>query len=180
MHSNGIGFCLAVVVFLATCLPGVNKNDEKKTIKPLVSWTGPQSQVHNRSFIRVDKQEQWDQVWLEHLGKSKDQAFVDSDTQFQIDFDRTEIIAIFQGSGWNSRGIRLNEINETAEEITIRYEDISYQTSGIDGGGEQVAVFSFMVFPKTTKSFRLHENTQGLKDQPSKWTERAVLKTSQD
>ncbi len=179
MGSISISLCSAVIMSYATFVFGLNQNENsEKTIKPLVSWTGPQSQVHERSFVRIDNQKQWEQVWLEHLGKSRNQAFNDSDTQFQIDFDHSEVIAIFQGLGWNGRGIRLQETKETAAEITIRYENMSYQTSGIDGGGVRVAVYAFLVFPKTSKSFQLQENTQGLKGRPAKWTDRAVLKSS--
>ena len=109
-------------------------------------------------------------------GDIRNQAFNDSDIQYKIDFEKCEVIAIFQGAGWNSRGIRLEEVKETANNISIRYDNISYQTSGVGGGGVRVAVFAFLVFPKTSKSFQLQENTQGLKGRPAKWTERALLK----
>lgn len=178
MRLSMIGCGFAALASIASFFTGPDQNAENtKTIKPLTSWTGPKSQVRERKFLRIVNEEQWKKVWLEHLGKTRNQAFHDSDTQFQIDFDRCEVIAIFQGAGWNSRGIRLEELKETADKITLRYDDISYQTSGIGGGGVRVSVFAFFVFPKSTKTYRLQENTQGLKGRPAKWTERAVLKS---
>ncbi len=145
-------------------------------IQPVIRWTGPQSKISENRFVRVRDPQQWKQVWLEHLGKSENQAFNDSDVQYHIDFDRYEVLALFQGNGWNSRGIRFLEISESAEEIRIRFEDISYQTSGINGGGVNVSAYAFVVFPRTAKSFRIEENIQGLKDHPAKWKPRALLK----
>lgn len=178
MRFTVTAYCTALFLSIATFVLGSElMPDTGKPIEPFLSWTGSQSQVRETKYLRIDHKKQWQKVWLKHLGKSKNQAFQDSDTQFQIDFDRCEVIAIFQGAGWNSRGIRLEEVKETAEKITIRYDNISYQTSGIDGGGVRVSTFTFLVFPKTSKPYQLEENTQGLKSRPAKWTERAVLKS---
>ena len=178
MHYSTIGYSFAALALMTSYAIG-SKSDEKvvKSNKPLMSWTGPKSQIREPKYLRITNEKQWNKVWLEHLGKNKNQAFNDSDVQIQIDFSKCDLIAIFQGSGWNSRGIRLEAVKQTEDKITIRYDSISYQTSGIDGGGVRVSTFTFLVFPKTSKSYQLEENSQGLKGQPAKWTHRAVLKS---
>ena len=168
---------LFVVVSLALQSHSNSGVEQESAIRPCTSWTGPESAVSEQKFVRIGDESQWESVWLEHLGKDRDQAFNDSDMQVHVDFDRFEVIALFRGAGWNSRGIRFEEFNETADMLTVRYDSISYQTSGIGGGGGRVRVspFAFVVFPRSDKTIRLEENIQGLKAGLPKWRERAVL-----
>ena len=147
-------------------------------ISPCVILTGADSQVSERGYHRITSIEGWIEIWLKHKGRAHSGKY---DLIFNpagvplVDFERYMVIAIFQGSGWNSAGLRAVSISEQPDRIVFRFDDYSYQTAGPHGGGKQVTVYGFFVVPRSTKAVVLEEDIQGLIGKPSVWKERITF-----
>ena len=87
------------------------------------------------------------------------------------------VIAVFQGSGWNSAGLNAVAVLEDKEGIVLRFRDKFYQTMGPgpDGGGQQTTVYGFFVLSRSGKTVVLEEDVQNIKGQPPVWKKRAGL-----
>lgn len=148
-------------------------------IRPYVSWSGPDSKVKERSFARAHNEDEWTKIWEQNTGAAAKRDHVQRPFVPHVDFDQCTLIAIFQGAGVNSNGVVVSEIIDEPDRIVLRYEESSYQVAfGFNEQPKelpQVYPYGLFVVPKTTKPIVLEENTQGLKDQPNKWTQRAKL-----
>ena len=146
----------------------------KKLIKPLLFWTGINSQIKQPHYERISSSKQWKAIWLKHYGKTAQEAFTDRIPRTEIDFERCMVLAIFQGEGINSRGLTLDSIQEESERIRVRFDEWHYQTDA-NGGADRCQSFAFVVIPRSTKPVIVEENIQGLKGQPPKYRVRAIL-----
>lgn len=158
--------------------PAAGEDNAQQTIHPYVTLTGTDSHVKERSYFRVTSQDEWIGTWHRHQGAkgSKDyDLFYNPLGLPYIDFERCMVIAVFQGSGWNSAGLRASQILEENAQIVLRFEDKHYQTGGADGGGRKVSVYGFFVLPRSSKTVVLEENVQGYKGRPPVWKERITL-----
>lgn len=152
--------------------------DEKADVqtKPLLVLTGANSRVEKAGYYRVASEEAWKKLWLDHLGKTEREIFQEQLPALTIDFERCMVIAIFQGAKTNSRGITVASVVEGNDAITLRFDDISYQTLG---AGAQVTPYAFVVTPKSSKPVVLEEDVQSFKHRPPEWKERARLKAEE-
>jgi hypothetical protein len=125
-----------------------------------------------------------EELWLSHLGKTEADRFREHLPIVQIDFEKCMVIAIFQGAKTNSRGLRVISVNENNDNVTLRVDDMSYQTSGGlnggGGGGVPVKPYAFVVISKSAKLVVVEEDVQSLKDKPPEWKERARLKPEEE
>jgi hypothetical protein len=85
------------------------------------------------------------------------------------------VLAIFRGQAVNHRGVTVKSITETADEVTVRFDYLTFQTAGPDGGAVPASAYGFILLPASKKTVVLEEDVQGLKDRPSIWKERARL-----
>jgi hypothetical protein len=129
--------------------------------------------VGKPAFHRVTSEGAWKKVWLSHLGKTEADTFRESLPAVTFDFDRCMVIAVFQGEKTNSRGLTVISLDEGKDAITLRFDDMSYQTVG---GVARVTPYAFVVVPKSAKVVVVEEDVQALKDKPPEWKERARLK----
>jgi hypothetical protein len=84
------------------------------------------------------------------------------------------VIAAFQGSGWNSAGLRAVSVLEEKDRIVLRFVSKGYQTAGPGGGGKQVTVYGFFVLPRSDKTVVVEEEQRSLDPRvPPVWKERA-------
>ena len=144
-----------------------------KTIRPYVILTGAQSHVNERSCFRITSREDWTELWLRHVGKNSQGGYNHYHNQAgipEIDFDQCMVVAIFQGSCWNSAGLKADSIIEAKDEITFRFDDKCYQTMEL---GDRVVVYGFFILPRSAKMITLEENVQGIIGNPPVWEKRA-------
>jgi hypothetical protein len=141
----------------------------------LAVLTGDNSHVSKPAFTRIDSSSLWKKTWLTHLGKEQDTIYR---TAMEVDFGRCTVTAIFGGQSVNSCGYRIESVHENGNTIVVRFDDISFQTAGPDGGAVQVRPYAFIVLPKTSKPIVLEENVQSYKREEPEWKEVARLKRS--
>ncbi len=141
--------------------------------RPLLTLTGPKSFVETAEAHRARSAAEFEKLWLRHAGKTENDAFYNAAGVPDIDFDRCMVIAVFQGMGWNSAGLRVEALIEEEGRILLRFDDKSYQTEGPDGGGVRVTAYGFFVLPRSDKPVVVEEDVQDLIGAPPKWKERA-------
>jgi hypothetical protein len=175
---------VALLGLAAVCLTNIcglaAAEDTQQATRPLVTLTGTDSRVKEASYYRVTSEEEWVKIWRRHKGakESKDYDLFHNPLGLpNVDFEKCMVIAIFQGSGWNSAGLKAVAVLEEKERIVLRFEDKSYQTFGPapDGGGKQVTVYGFFVLPRSSKTVVLEENVENTIGDPPMWKERVRL-----
>lgn len=176
----GVLACVAVTAALAVqgqTAGGLAKPADD-ALAPLVSWYGPKSAVREAKFGRAMNAEQWTKLWDEHEGKASAKDNVGVPFIPRVNFEKCMVIGIFQGARTNSNGVTIEAITEEASCIRVRYDEMTFQTSGgLNGGGGAVSVTPYGIFvvPRSNKPIVIEENVQGLKDNPARWKERAKL-----
>ena len=171
---------LIVIIVCSVVVHGltVEQKNTPSAVRPCVTITGAYSHVSERSYHRITSEEQWTRVWQKHKGQKEDERY---DLYYNplglpfVDFDGYMVIAIFQGSSWNSAGLKAVSISEEVNRIVFRFDDKSYQTAGPDGGGKKVTVYGLFVVPRSAKAVILEENVQGLIGKPPVWKERITF-----
>ncbi|MGA2259462.1 MAG: hypothetical protein ABSG53_32710, partial [Thermoguttaceae bacterium] len=171
-----------VAICILPCLVATRAAEpDGKPLEPCVVITGPDSRVTECRYHRITSDEEWTRVWREHTGQkpaAEDDPHSGPITFPSVDFNHYMVVAIFQGNGWNSRGLRAVSISENDQRITFRFEDQSYQTLSREGSGEganKVTVYGFFVVPRSKKPVVLEENVQQYLGQPPVWKERITF-----
>ena len=152
--------------------------DERPVAKlPLVGIWGAQSAIHARSYLLIASAKSWTELYLRHLGKdaAKHSDYYNAEGVPEIDFEQCMVVAVLQGDGMNSSGVRVESVTEEAERVLVRFDDRSYQTEGPGGGGQRVAAYGFFVLPRSKKPLVLEEDVQSMLGKPPEWKERARL-----
>jgi hypothetical protein len=159
--------------------PTARAEEKDVSTKPLLLLTGADSRMDKTAYHRVASAEAFRKLWLRHLGKSEDGAFLERAPALAIDFDRCMVLAIFRCEKGYSRGLNVVSVAEGKETITLRFEDLGSQVAAPLGGALPVTsvtpAYAFVVLPSSTKSVVLEEAVRDLKDQPPAWKERARL-----
>jgi hypothetical protein len=107
---------------------------------------------------------EWIKIWRRHRGAKESD---DYDLYYNplglpyIDFEKCMVIAVFQGSGWNSAGLGTAAVLESKDSMVLRLVDKSYQTAGRDpdGGGRRTTVYGFFVLPRSDRTVVLAQVT---------------------
>ncbi len=173
--KNTVAFLAVATVFVAAGLAAAEDN-----ARPFVTLTGTDSHVKERSYRRVASEDEWIKIWQRHKGakESKDyDLFYNPLGLPSIDFEKCMVIAVFQGNGVNSAGLKAVAILEEKDRLALRFQNKSYQTMvyGPVDEGDQVTVYGFFVLPRSSKTVVLEENVQNITGQPPVWKERASL-----
>ncbi len=158
--------------------PATVEDNAHQTTRPLVTLTGADSHVKERSYYRITSEDEWITIWQRYKGAKESKGydlFCNPLGLPNIDFEKCMVIAVLQGSGWNSAGLTAVAVLEAKDGIVLRFRDKFYQTGGPHGGGKQVAVYGFFVLPRSNKTVVLEENVQNYKGRPPVWQERARL-----
>jgi hypothetical protein len=171
---------LGLVYAPAGPIAATAKESAGKPLKPCVVITGADSHVMKLRYRRITSADEWTRVWQEHKGEKPTgqyDQFYDPLTLPSIDFDRYIVIAIFQGNGWNSAGLRAISISEENDCVIFRFDNKGYQTGGTspDGGVKKATAYGFFVVPRSTKPVVLEENVQQYIGQPPEWKERMTF-----
>ncbi|HEV2293884.1 MAG TPA: hypothetical protein VGR35_08500 [Tepidisphaeraceae bacterium] len=161
---------LVSIVVCSTALLMVAADARKPAVvmAPLTVLTGNDSHVKKPTYERITSAADWKKTWLNHLGMKEDTIYRPA---MEVDFSRCEVIAVFEGESWNSCGFRIDSVTEQDDSIVVRFDDISYQTAGPDGGGDRVTPFAFVVLPKSQKLITLEDNVQQYIGHPPEWKE---------
>lgn len=138
---------------------------------PSLVLKGSDSSITKPEIVLAANAKQWSSIWAKHAAGKSDKAKVAP----SVDFGKSEVVCIFQGSGWNSNGVIPTEIADVGDSIRVRFDNASYQTIGKDGGGVRCTPYGIFVIPKSTKSVTVWENTQGLMRGTPIWKLRATL-----
>lgn len=181
--------CVPVLVAAVVCIgslvvasPEDDRTDKNHKavalIEPCVSLAGANSGITKREIHRITKQDDWIRLWQKHKGLE-----VTGEYDFHydpaglplVDFQRYMVIAIFQGSGWNSARAKAVSIEDQPEQIVVRYDDKGYQTFGPDGGGDEVTPYGIFVVPRSNKAVAVGEMVRQYKNEAPKWEQRAVF-----
>ena len=136
------------------------EDKEANASMPCVTLSGTDSQVAERGYQRVLTPEEWAKLWQKHKGKESVgnyDFFYDPLGLPLIDFNQFMVIAIFQGSSWNSAGLNAVSVSDEVDRITFRFEDKPYGTAGANGGAQKVKVYGFFIVPKTNKPVIIEE-----------------------
>ena len=151
----------------ATVPPPQGQVEQGKELRPAVALYGRDSGIKARRYERLQTQQALTEVWVTHRGRARPAT-----NPPLVDFATFEVIAVFDGEGWNSDGIQVVEMADEAEVRRVRFQHYSFQTEGPNGGGVRVTPFGFFVVPKTTLPVILEENVQNMIGEPPVWKER--------
>jgi len=135
-------------------------------ITPSWSLKGADSGIERVSYLRIRSDSQWELVWKRHHSNKKG-----TPARPKLDFQRVEVVAIFLGSGFNSKGVSA-EVQELPESLRVRFDSDSYQTMG---QGVRCTPFGMFAVPRTDLPLLLEENVQGLIGKPPIWRFRARI-----
>jgi hypothetical protein len=138
----------------------------------LIVLTGNDSRIQHSSYEKVRSVAEWKKTWLSHLGLKEDTIYR---TSMEVDFSRCMVIAVFGGKYVNSCGYRIESVHEDKHSTIVRFDDVSYQTAGPNGGADQVTPYAFIVLPKSEKPVVLEKNMQRYKGESPEWKKVARL-----
>lgn len=132
-----------------------------------VQLAGPDSKVRERMILRIMDEESWQETWFAHTGANTPRVPLEGPFP-TIDFDHCMVVAIFSGESWNSDGETVESVIEFDDHIRLRFDSMTYQTDGLEGG-VRVTPYGFFVIPRSAKRLVIEENVQGLIGRPPKW-----------
>jgi hypothetical protein len=136
--------------------------------KPLVIFSGANSHVRKPLYSKITSQQEWDKIWVAHLGTSPDDAFR---AAFEIDFEKCLVVVIFRGDQINVRGIEVVSLREQPDITVLRFAKVTYQTANERNNKPPDKPFAFVVLPKNSKQIILEEGMRTMTNEPLKWKE---------
>ncbi len=130
-------------------------------LRKLRGFSGADSSIQTKEVVEARSFEELVELWKRHApGKAVP----------DVDFSKEWVLGIFQGKGWNSRGVELFEILEQqggeGQRHVVRYDETSYQTSG---GANEVTAYGIFVLNNTDDLIAIEENVQSLLGKPPLW-----------
>lgn len=169
MHTLSVVIALGVGGVLASTLPWGGGGVER----PYVQWAGAES-AHEAGFVLVRDEGAWRELWGAHRGKDAGAGgAMDRHAAPEVNFDRCVVVAFFRGPATNEDGEVVRAVDETPEEVRVRFSSDGFQTASFDGADHGVATrpFGIWVLPATSKAIVIEEGTAELKDEALKWRE---------
>lgn len=100
--------------------------------QPAVSFVGSYSKIKERTLDRIADRESWNALWAKHVGEDAERDTYDELVYPRIDFEHYMVIALFNGEGWNARGMYLIETAEVNGEFHVRFDISTYQTMSME------------------------------------------------
>lgn len=130
-------------------------------LRKLRGFSGADSNIQTKEVVAARSFEELVELWKRHApGKAVP----------DVDFSKEWVLGVFQGNGWNSRGVQLFEILEQqggeGQRHVVRIDETTYQSMG---GGDRVTAWGIFVLNNTDDIITVEENVQGLKGQPPLW-----------
>lgn len=139
--------------------------------------TGPTSDIEAPLYRLASSQAVFDELWTQHMGDRVTRAAQGWPLTPTIDFEACEALFVFGGDRTNSNGYRVMDVIDEKDAVTVRFEDISFQTSSLDGEDSGVAArpWAMILIPATDRTIFLEDNVQGLIGAEPKWKRRAAF-----
>ena len=146
-------------------------------IKPVMVWTGTNSNPAKEAFDRCSSQKEWKVIWHKHQGRDEQ---VDVSSCPEVDFDSYMVIAIFQGESLTNLGVQVFAVLEDDHCIRVQYRPPTWQTGfSIDdasnGGADRrekrkannehkydPQSYAFIIVPKSRKAIAFDEDVREL------------------
>ncbi len=144
---------------------------ERRTVTPRLAAFGPRSAVERTEYRVVTDAAAWKELWSRHQATRDAPAGAPKPAP-TVDFSKELVVAVFQGRSSNSNGVGFEEVSEVDGELRVRFNDMSYQTVGPDGGGVRCTPWGYCVLPRPRNRVVMEENVQNLIGQPAIWRER--------
>jgi hypothetical protein len=148
--------CAAAVCALSVPFASHAQNADDvgwRSALPVVTFAGSYSGVTEREYHRVMDNEAWRDLWTRHAGGRVERDSYSEIVAPIIDFERHMVIAIFNGDGWNTRNMRLEETSDHTE-FRIRFDAGTYQTAS---GNITPIVIEGDVTPETVEEIVLED-----------------------
>ncbi|MFG0285254.1 MAG: hypothetical protein ACF8R7_12595 [Phycisphaerales bacterium JB039] len=165
---------LAVLIGLAAAVGAGAPGSAREPALPYVQLIGPDSAIVERGFHRIRDQQAWHDLWKRHIGE--DPVIAGINMAPEIDFDRCEVIAFFRGKATNTRGERVEAIDDLEGHRRIRFDASTYQTASLFEGepdhGDACTPYGLWVIERTDSAIVIEENVQGLIGKPAIWQEK--------
>ncbi len=93
-------------------------------VLPCVALYGVDSQIGEKGYQRITKENEWVKLWRNHKG---DQSGGEYDFEHDplglpiVDFNQFMVLALFEGRDDSPDGFQADSISESPEEMTIRF-----------------------------------------------------------
>ncbi len=174
------GLCLlALCAALLVRVPSSSASEPAKELRPYVSWVVQHSRIETAEYLRITSKAEWTRLWLRHIGSSsKPERYSDyynPDRVPTIDFEHCMVVAVTAGKRHNAAGVDAVSITDEGDLIRLRFRDRTFQTSGPDGGAQQVTPIGLFVLPRSASPIVLEEDVQNLIRGDPIWKQRARL-----
>ena len=175
MKKSLVGWVGIALVLIGVFQVEANKSARLEITKteilaPIVSFSGRNSEISERSFHRIQTLDEFAVVWQKHTGQT-DVKYKDWNGRYDtfynllgipmVNFDHYMVIAIFDGAGQNCAGLNALTLTDDKDQITFRFEDKPYGTSG---GADDVKPYGIFVVPKSNKSMVIEKKVPPPKD----------------
>jgi hypothetical protein len=169
MKKGILSLTVTLILLTGVCC-SIAEDSGGQNIRPYVTITGAESGVKERTYYRISSEPEWIKIWQRHKGVKETM-----NDDLYIDFEKCMVIAVFQGSGRNSSGLKTVFLQENKDGVVFRYEDKGYQTAGPGGGGKKVSVYGFFILPRSDKTVIVQESFSNMQGAPHRWEERVQL-----
>lgn len=177
MGKRLVGMMLATAVasaWLGWAGPrAVRGEDSGRPVPSFVHWWGAHSRVEAAEYLRIRTDADWQKLWTRHAGEVLETPYKLAKYPV-VDFDRCEVLAVFQGKTMNTRGLALASLSEDDDRVLLRFDSTSrsYQ-SGPEG--DAVTPYLLCVVPRSSKPVVLEEDVHQRIGGSPRWKERARL-----
>ena len=143
----------------------------------LAVFTGHTSALASFQAVRCASQEVFDEQWVAGMGDDVTPrgARVADAARHRLRTVRST--ASVRGNRTNTNGYRVLELVEAPDAVTVRLEDISFQTASLDGEDHGVPTrpWALILVPRTARTIFIEDNAQRLKNGTVQWTRRAAF-----
>jgi hypothetical protein len=178
---NGVGPMRSILVVGAVLFTGglAGSTDEKpRKVKPVVVFSGTDSAVEKRSYVRCLSEKELNAVWSKLCGKDWKKWRTP-----RVDFESQMVVVIFNGNDGSDSGVEVPEVVEASNHLKINFRVLYYQTGvreSVDGVLLPIPDFStrsyaIVVTPRTAKEVVFEEDINNVSGAPPKWKEVARL-----
>lgn len=161
--------CLTALLFIAA------HAKTRNSTAPLVVLTSNDSHVKAQTCERIVSPSDWKKTWLRHLGMKEEHPARGPHgyrPAMEVDFDRCEVVAFFEGESVNTCGFVVDSVTERDDSILLRIEYICYQS---EGGFDHVTPYMLVVVPRSSKPINVERSDPRFPNEPPRWREVARL-----
>jgi hypothetical protein len=175
------GVCL--VACLAAAFGARADEPKEPKLKGATVFAGTHSQIRNERIELVTTKKEWDQLWDQHYGTTKERRLLAESLELSVDFDTHSVVAVFvPGCYWCAVTTR-----ERDGMAVIGYEKTYIQTEGREPDAvtkqmkrerklekertDALAPYAFVVIPKPVRTVVIERGQRRDLSTPPEWKE---------